>query len=480
MTAEGGPRHPLARLSLRARLMVIGVGGVALALLAAGFAFYGALTFTVDRTLDDGALASAREVALLVEADRLPRLVPVSGAQVVQVVDAQHRVVAGSATADRLTPLLRPAELSRALGGEAVRVPGARVGLAVPLRVRAVAARAPDGPVSVLVALPVGDVLASRAALRTGLLVAFPLVLLALAAVAWRVIGSTLRPVEELRAGAERISGAGRDERLDVPTAADEIRALALTLNQMLDRLAAGRSRQRAFVADAAHELRSPLASIRTQLEVADRLGEGGALPEELLVDVDRLTRLVEDLLLLARADADDRGPTRPRRFDLSALAAEVGAARTAGRVPLRVRPGPPAPVLADPEELRRAVQNLLDNADRHAATAVELSTGTEAGVVRLVVRDDGPGLPAEERERVFQRFARRDDARSRDVGGTGLGLPITRELVTRAGGTVRLLPDAEPWALQAVVELPPAPPEEDDATSTAGPRARVAAPPAP
>ena len=477
MTDEGGPRRPLARLSLRARLMVIGVGGVALALLAAGFAFYGALTLTVDRTLDEGALASAREVALLVEADRLPSLVPVSGAQVVQVVDAQHRVVAGSATADRLTPLLRPPELSRALAGEAVRVPGSRAGLAVPLRVRAVPARAADGPVSVLVALPVGDVLASRAALRTGLLVAFPLVLLALAAVAWRVIGSTLRPVEELRAGAERISGAGREERLAVPAAADEVRALALTLNQMLDRLAAGRSRQRSFVADAAHELRSPLASIRTQLEVAERLGEGGSLPGELLVDVDRLTRLVEDLLLLARADADDRGPARPQRFDLSALAAEVGASRTGGRVPLRVRPGPPAPVLADPEELRRAVQNLLDNADRHAASAVELSTEVATGVVRLVVRDDGPGLPADERERVFQRFARRDDARSRDVGGTGLGLPITRELVTRAGGSVRLLPDTAPWSLQAVVELTPAAPLGDEHPAE-GQQAHVPAPP--
>lgn len=450
-----GPRGRFQRLSLRVRLMVIGVGGVALALLAGGFAFYGALTFAVDRTLDAGALASARDVAALVQADRLPSPIPVSGAQVVQVVDAQQRVVAGSATADRLTPLLRPAELDRALAGEAVEVPGARAALSVPLRVRAVPATAADGPVSVLVALPVGDVLASRAALRTGLLVVFPLVLLALAAVAWRVVGTTLRPVEELRAGAERISGTSQEERLDVPAAADEVRALALTLNRMLDRLAAGRARQRSFVADAAHELRSPLASIRTQLEVAERLGEGGALPGELLVDVERLTRLVEDLLLLARADADTRGPTRPSRFDAAELVAEVAAGRSAGRVPLRVVPGPPAPVLADREELRRAVQNLLDNADRHAATAVEVAVAVQDGRVRFEVRDDGPGLPPAERERVFERFARRDDARSRDVGGTGLGLPITRELVTRAGGTVALLDGRPPWSLTALVELP-------------------------
>ena len=467
MTGGGVVRRRFDVLSLRARLMLISVGGVALTLLAGGFAFYGALTVAVDRTLDAGALASAREVAALVEADRLPSLVPVSGAQVVQVVDAEQRVVAGSATADRLTPLLRPDELAEGLGGEAVQVPGSRAGLGVPLRVRVLAARSTAGPVSVLVAVPVGDVLAGRSALRTGLLVFFPLVLLALAAVAWRVVSSALRPVEELRAGAERISGTSREERLAVPAAADEIRALALTLNQMLDRLAAGRARQRSFVADAAHELRSPLASIRTQLEVAERLGEGGTLPAELLLDVDRLTRLVEDLLLLARADADTRGATRPSHVDAALLLAELAESRGAARVRVRLADGPAAPVVADPDELRRALQNLLDNAVRHARSAVELAAVVTGDRVALVVRDDGPGLPAEERERVFERFTRRDDARSRDVGGTGLGLPIARELVTRAGGTVRLLPGSPPWSLQAVVELPAAPtapaPEADD-----------------
>ncbi len=445
------------RLSLRVRLILLGVSGVGLALLVGGFAFYGALTFAVDRTLDAGALAAADEVAALVRAGRLPSPVPVSGAQVVQVVDDQHRVVAGSATADRLTPLLNPDELDRAVAGDAVQVPGSRAALAVPLRVRAVTAEAADGPVAVLVALPVGDVLAVRSALRTGLLVLFPLVLVALAAVAWRVVGSTLRPVEELRAQAEQISGAGRTERLSVPSADDEVHALAVTLNQMLDRLAAGRARQRSFVADAAHELRSPLTSIRTQLEVAERLGEGGALPADLLVDVDRLSRLVEDLLLLARADADTRGPARTVSVEVGAMLAAV-AERTPSTVSLSARPGPAVEVLADPDELRRVVQNLVDNAVRHARSAVELEVLTDGPRVRVVVRDDGPGLPVEERERVFERFARRDDARSRDVGGTGLGLPIARELAARAGGTVRLDDADPPWTLQAVVELPTAP----------------------
>ena len=445
----------LGRLPLRTRLLLVGVVGVALALLAGGFAFYAALTFAVDRTLDNEALASAREVAMLVDADQLPSPVPVAGAQLIQVVDGQHRVVSGSATADRLVPLLRPPELARALAGEALVVPGARAALSGPLRVRAIEAGPAGARVSVLVALPVGDVLATRLALRTGLAVVFPLVLAVMAAVAWRVIGSTLRPVEELRAGAERISGTGRTERLPVPVAVDEVQALALTLNSMLDRLAAGRARQRSFVADAAHELRSPLASIRTQLEVADRLGEGGSLPADLLVDVDRLGRLVEDLLLLARADADTRGPTRPSVLDVTKLLAEVAAGQRGARVAVSVRAGEPLTLVADREELRRALQNLVDNAVRYARTAVELSGASDGDAAVLLVRDDGPGLTAEERERVFERFTRLDDARGRGSGGTGLGLPIARELVLRAGGTLTLEDAPEPWALQAVLRLP-------------------------
>ena len=448
--------------------MLIGVGGVALALLVAGSAFYAALTFAIDRTLDNEALASAHGVAALVDAGQLPNPVPVSGAQVVQVVDAEHRVVGGSVTADRLTPLLRRDELARALGGTAVVVPGNRAALSTPLRVRAVTAGPSNARVSVLVALPVGDVLASRAALRRGLLILFPLVLAAMAAVAWRVIGSTLRPVEELRVGAERISGTSRAERLAVPAASDEIRALAVTLNRMLDRLAGSRARQRSFVADAAHELRSPLTSIRTQLEVAERLGEGGSLPAELLIDVERLSRLVEDLLLLARADADARGPARHDRLDVAALLAEVAASQRTARVPVTVTgldgDGGDAPVEVegDADELRRALQNLVDNAVRHATSAVELGGAVVArpGVrteVSLVVRDDGPGLTAEERERVFERFTRLDDARGRSLGGTGLGLPIARELVARAGGRLALTDAPAPWSLQAVVSLPAA-----------------------
>ena len=276
------------------------------------------------------------------------------------------------------------------------------------------------------------------------------------------MIGWTLRPVEQLRAGAEQISapralgdGAPREERLPVPPAADEIRALAVTLNGMLDRLAAARERQRLFVADAAHELRSPLASIRAQVEVAERLGEGGTLPADLLGDLDRLSRLVEDLLLLARADADTRPPARLKPVAGRALLVEVAAAYAEARVPVRVAPGPDAYVLAEEGELRRAVDNLVANAVRHADSAVELALEVAGPEVVVRVRDDGPGVAEADRERVFERFTRLDDARARDFGGTGLGLAIVRELVRRAGGEVALADGEPPWRLEAVVRLP-------------------------
>ena len=157
-------------MSLRTRLMIIGLAGVGIALIMGGLAFFAALTYSVNRTLDNEALASAEEVAAMVNENRLPSPIPVSGAQVVQVVDAEQRVIGSSVTADRLTPLLGPNELATALAGEAVVVDGVRVGASEPLRVRAIHAGSAVSPVSVIIGLPFGDVLATRTALRNALL----------------------------------------------------------------------------------------------------------------------------------------------------------------------------------------------------------------------------------------------------------------------------------------------------------------------
>ncbi|QNN55177.1 HAMP domain-containing histidine kinase [Nocardioides mesophilus] len=435
--------------------MLVGVLGVAVALAIGSLTLYGVLTLLSYRTLDESARATAADVAVLVDRGRLPDPIPVTGSQVVQVVDGRNRVVSASVNADRLTALLRPEELADALSGEHPEVPGSRVGLGAPLRVTARSAGPPDQLATVVVAQQVGDLEESQRILGLTLLATYPLLLLVLTLIAWRVIGAALGPVEALRSSAERISGAGQDAQLPVPPSDDEIHALAVTLNSMLERLSAARARQRSFVADAAHELRSPLTSMRTQLEIAERLGERTPVTEDLQAEVSRMSTLVEDLLVLARLDADTlpRGPAEPvaLRPLLDDLARQPGA-----RVPVSTDGVADVAVAGRPDDLRRVFTNLLDNAVRHAGTGVELAARCDGSAVHVTVSDDGAGIPAAERERVFGRFTRLDDARDRDAGGSGLGLAIVRELVRRSGGEV-VLEDRPRGGLTARVVLPAA-----------------------
>ena len=444
----------LARLGLRSRLMAVGLVGVAGALVLGGLLLYAAVAVSLERATVSEARSSADEVAALVNQGRLPAPVPVSGALVVQVLDPQNRVVGGSATADRLTALVTPAEAKRLAAGGSFVVPGYRTGLSGELRVAGREAGSSSQRVLVVAGVPTADLQTSQRALRTLLLVFFPLFLLLLAVIAWWVIGRTLRPVEELRRGAARIGESGDPgERLPVPPTRDEVNALATTLNDMLARLASASAKQRAFVADAAHELRSPLATMRTQLEVAQRVGEGGGLPAELLPEVDRLATLVEDLLVLARSGSE-AGPRPRAQVQLGEVVRSVAGRYAAARVPVRVSPpggvaAEGAVVEVDRADLERALGNLVDNAVRHAGSHVTLGW-TGSGGVRAWVADDGNGVPEGERERVFDRFARLDEARDRDSGGSGLGLSITRELLRRNGSRV-WLEDANP-GVRAVV----------------------------
>jgi signal transduction histidine kinase len=398
-------------LGLRPRLTLLAVASVAAGLAIGGVVLVLALSAGLQRALDEEALETARDVAALVDTGRLPDPVPVAGTQLVQVVDAASRVRAGSPGTDRLVPLLRPAELARVRSGERFSVDGGPAGLNGPLRVLGVRAGGSD-PQTVVVAAPAADVQRSVATLRTVLLVAYPLLVAGLAVLAWQVVGLTLRPQERARA------------------------------------------RQREFVSDAAHELRSPLASIRTQLEVGVRLGPGSdwpAIADDLLADVERLSRLVDDLLLLARADEAGPAPSRARPLDLRPVVDGVVARAAGARVPVRAEPGPASWAVADPDAVTRVLTNLVDNAVRHAATRVSVRAGSDGGQAVLAVADDGPGIAAADRQRAFERFSRLDGGgRGRQDGGAGLGLAIVAELVRRHGGTVRLA-DAGPGLLVEV-----------------------------
>jgi signal transduction histidine kinase len=440
----------LRRLSLRGRLTLIGSVGLAIGLLLGGLLLVTVVHLVLVRAVDSNASRTASDLSALIEAGGLSDPIATTGTQYVQVLDDQHRIRAASVGADRLVPLLHSDELARARSGKIVVVGADRVGLVGDLRVAVQVA----GDRTVLVGAPDIDVESSVRTVRGVLLVAYPLLVATLAFLAWHVVGWALAPVEALRRGAEEVSAA-QGGRLPVPEGDDEVHRLGVTLNRMLGRLDAARQRQRSFVADAAHELRSPIASLRTQLEVAVHLGEPAPIPD-LAVEVDRLNRLVDDLLLLARADEGDPGLRRREPVELTELLRE--AVPAGARVPVAVSPGGPLWTIGDRTALRRVLDNLVANGVRYASSTVELAAARAAGDrVVVTVTDDGPGIPAADRDRVFDRFTRLDDARTRDSGGTGLGLAIVRELVRMHSGTVTL-GDANP-GLRVAVALPMAPP---------------------
>jgi signal transduction histidine kinase len=295
----------------------------------------------------------------------------------------------------------------------------------------------PSGEMTVRAASRVDEVRRSVEAVTRTLVVGLPGLVLLVAGVAWLLVGRSLRPVEAIRTEAEAITGSTIHRRVPEPGADDEIGRLARTMNAMLGRLEASQLRQRQFVSDASHELRSPVTAIRSDLEVALREGAGADWPTvagAVLSEEARLERLLDDLLVLAGAD-EGAGPPPSTPVDVAALVAD-DAARSR-RVPVRPHVAAGAYVPGAARDLGRVVTNLVDNAARHARTAVDVTVSVTPSSVVVTVDDDGPGIPPADRERVFERFTRLDEGRARHDGGAGLGLAVARSVVTRHRGTV-------------------------------------------
>jgi signal transduction histidine kinase len=438
------------RRSLRLRLTVTASAALAVALAAAA----GLLVLVLGRALitstDEVAYQRARDVATLADVGRLYDPITVPDGTIVQVLDARGRITHVTPGADRLVPLVPARDRGTpSRGGRGRFVDGGPYGIPGPLRV--VVLQADQGR-TVIAARSFKDVSDSLTTTVHMLLVGTPLLLLLLAAASWMIIGRTLRPIAALRRGAEEVSGTARARRLPVPEARDEVHDLATTLNAMLARLEVADASQRALVSDAAHELRSPLASIRLQLEVALGHPDGQdwrETAEGVLEDTLRLSRLAEGLLTLARLDERLR-PHRAEPVEFGDLVTST-AERYDGAL-VKIGAVEPATVRGDAMDLSRVLVNLLDNATRHARSRVTVESRVREQV-EVVVTDDGPGVPEADRERVFHRFTRLDHARSRDEGGAGLGLAIVRETVRVHGGSVHL-EDAAP-GLRAVVRLP-------------------------
>jgi signal transduction histidine kinase len=300
----------------------------------------------------------------------------------------------------------------------------------------------PDGRVTVYLGTSLESVHEASAALRRSLLAGVPAVVLLLGLGTWLVLGGALRRVDRIRREVDGITEEHLDRRVPDTGVDDEVGRLAATMNRMLARLEASARRQRDLVADVSHDLQSPLASQRAQLEVALARAQSTDVAElgtGLLTTTAEMERLVADLLVLAAVDAG-APPAEPTALDLEDVVLEEAARARVGRpVLLDTTRVSAAPVHANRDEVRRIVRNLLDNAVAHARERVELRVSSEAGRGRLDVLDDGPGVAEEERELVFERFHRGDPARDRGAPGSGLGLAIARSLAERSGGRLDL-----------------------------------------
>lgn len=420
---------------MRVRTTLVATGAVAVALTIGSFVLVSLLRSMLTDTVRANAQAQADEVAGLVSESGFGRASLVENDdRLVQIIDGNGEVLRSS------SPDVGQPPLSDVAPGQAavIDVPFDDEGyLAV-----AADADTPQGRQVVVVAHALDGVAESTAALTTLLAAGVPVLVLVLAVTTWRVVGGALAPVEAIRREVDEVSAYELHRRVPQPAANDEIGRLAVTMNRMLARLESARSRQQQFVSDASHELRSPMASIRAHAEVAiahPERGSASELAETVLVESIRVQELVENLLVLARADEQQRSAAHGT-VDLDDLVLEEArrlrggsalAVDTSGVSGGRVRGEAPL--------LRRVVGNLLDNAGRHARSGIILTLREGRDGVLFRVEDDGDGIAAEHREHVFERFARLDDARTRDAGGAGLGLAIVAEVVAGHGGTVSL-----------------------------------------
>ena len=439
----------LRKGTVRTRTVAGAVVVVGVALILASIVMILFLRSSLTDDVRIGAFQEARRVADQIEDGIRVERIPVSNDD------------------DEFLQVLGPDGLVRASenmedGGPVIRMPpGKSVSIEVPFDddpflAVAVGANAPAGTFTVVVGRTLDNVVESSAAVLRLLSVGVPILMVLVGLITWRVTGRALAPVEAIRSEVEAITSEVLHRRVPVSASKDEIARLAATMNGMLDRLEQGQARERRFVSDASHELRSPVATIRQHLEVALAHHDSTSvreLAQQVLVENIRLQRLVEDLLLLARTDED---PAERRiAVDLDDVVfVEVERLKDVTTKTVDLSEVSAGRVLGDERRLSSLVRNLLENAVRHATALICVSLKEIGDNTVLTVDDDGPGIPEAERERVFERFVRLDDARDRDSGGSGLGLAIVAEVAALLGGRARVV-DAPAGGARFEIRLP-------------------------
>lgn len=425
---------------VRWRTTVAATATVAVFLAVAAVVFAVAQRQQLEGSITEAAQEQANDIAAQVENGEAGAGVGTGAGDhsLVQIVDASGNVLVASPSVEGEPPVIDAQPEAGAM--DTVHATGLPIGEDDEFVVVAMGVSGTRGPVVVLVAESLELVGQSTAVVVELLLVGYPVVLLGVAMTSYRLAGRALAPVESMRARVAQVQGTSQlDARVPVPDGEDEITRLAVTMNAMLERLETSSDRQRRFVGDASHELRSPLATIRAAHEIATLHPDSRdftATSCDVLAELDRLDHLVADLLLLARAD--EHGLLlRPVDIDLEDLLHhEAERLRRLGPLTVTVA-APPTRIQGDPVQLARLLRNLADNAARHADTHVALSLCVRGGHIEVAVEDDGPGIPEADRERVFERFVRLDASRTRASGGTGLGLAIAREIARAHHGAL-------------------------------------------
>ena len=453
----------MSRLPIRARLTAAFALALVLVLVAAGLFVYLRLSADLDESVDAGLTSRAAAVAASRLASAGAPGEPEEG--FAQLLDADGTVL--DATAGERAATLTAAELERALAGGTVRVERELPGIEGTARVLAVPAT--GTPAVAAVGQSLDDRDETLAGLAASFAIGGPIAVALASLLGYALAAAGLRPVEAMRRQAARVTLDDAGERLPLPTAHDEIRRLGETLNEMLDRLRRSHEREARFVGDASHELRTPAAVIRTELEAALRASRHSPLDPEVrsalvaaLEECDNLILLAEDLLVLART-AEHGLPMHATTLDAGALLDGVlqrfsDRARERDRT-IRVDAVDGITLHGDELRLRQALGNLVDNALRHGAGEIALRAAADGDAIALEVGDEGPGFPPELAERAFERFARGDAARTR--AGAGLGLAIVRAIAVAHGGRAEIVRDG-PGTVVRIRLPPPAPSQRD------------------
>jgi signal transduction histidine kinase len=434
------------RRTIRFRVTALAVMLSALLLVGVAILMTSVLRWQLADNLDEGISQRADTIAAVI-AKSVPPEIFADEDLLVQIVDSNGVVLGSSTNLAGAAPFTQLRPGFRTISD----VPGRTEDFRVLVR----QVTAGSEPVTLIIGVNNDDVTDPISILSRLLAATVPAVVLLLGALTWWLTGRTLRPVEKMRLELAEITGSNLGRRVAEPTTGDEIDRLAHTINETLDRLDGAIRRQQRFVADASHELRSPLTRIRTELEVDLASGEPidpSATERNVLGEAIDLQHLVDDLLQLARAD-DGLAATDFQRVDLDDIVLrEARRVRERGRVAVDLQGVTAAQTFGDSRQLARAVRNLFDNAERHARSTVTVGLDEFGDRVRLTVSDDGNGISLDNRAVIFERFTRLDDARARDNGGTGLGLAIVRDIIQAHDGTIALDDLTE---TRFVVELP-------------------------